>query len=84
MTSRRSFFRSLIGLVIAPKVVEALPVQSIEPTRRMAINWTIEAEQHLMYMHGINIDAELMRAMSRDIQNEIDSHMITKLSGELV
>lgn len=83
MNSRRSFFKSLIGLVIAPKVVEALPVQSIQPTR-MAINWTIEAEQHLMYMHHINIDAELMRAMSEDIQNEIDLHMITKLSGELV
>ena len=83
MNSRRSFFKSLIGLVIAPKVVEALPVQAIQPTR-MAINWTIEAEQHLMHMHHINIDAELMRAMSEDIQNEIDLHMITKPSGELV
>ena len=83
MTSRRSFFRSLIGLVIAPKVVEALPVPVATP-RRLATNWSFELEQDLMYMHGINIDAELMRAMSRDIQNEIDSHMITKLSGELV
>ena len=29
MSNRRSFFKSLIGLIVAPKVVEAIPTRSV-------------------------------------------------------
>lgn len=63
MNNRRSFFKSLIGLIVAPKVAKALPIEVLIPsipvyasTRRLRANWSIEVEQDLMRMHGIDLD----------------------------
>lgn len=93
MNNRRSFFKSLVGLIVAPKVAEALPTEApipsipvYAPMRRLRANWSIEVEQDLMRMHGIDLDAMLLTNMSKAIQEEIDNDMVKKLikNGELV
>lgn len=79
MNNRRSFFKSLVGLIVAPKVAEALPTEApipsipvYAPMRRLRANWSIEVEQDL--------DAMLLTNMSKAIQDEIDNDMIKNLT----
>jgi hypothetical protein len=48
-------------------------------TRRLGARWSIELEQDLKNMNGIDIDAELTNAMSYEIQAEIDREMIIRM-----
>lgn len=48
-------------------------------TRRLAARWSVELEQDLRNMNGIDIDAELTNAMSYEIQAEIDREMIMRM-----
>ncbi|MCP3684336.1 MAG: hypothetical protein GY861_16785, partial [bacterium] len=48
-------------------------------TRRLAAKWSVELEQDIRNMNGIDIDAELTNAMSYEIQAEIDREMIMRM-----
>jgi len=48
-------------------------------TRRLAARWSIELEQDLRNMNGLDIDNELTNAMSYEIQAEIDREMIMRM-----
>ncbi len=48
-------------------------------TRRLAGKWSVELEQDLKSMNGIDIDNELTNAMSYEIQAEIDREMIMRM-----
>ena len=48
-------------------------------TRRLGARWSIELEQDLKNMNGIDIDAELTNAMSYEIQAEIDREMVMRM-----
>ena len=48
-------------------------------TRRLAARWSVELEQDLKNMNGIDIDTELTNAMSYELQAEIDREMIMRM-----
>jgi hypothetical protein len=48
-------------------------------TRRIGARWSIELEQDIKNMNGIDIDAEITNAMSYEIQAEIDREMIVRM-----
>jgi hypothetical protein len=48
-------------------------------TRRLAARWSVELEQDLKNMNGINIDTELTNAMSYELQAEIDREMVIRM-----
>jgi hypothetical protein len=48
-------------------------------TRRLAAKWSVELEQDLKNMNGLDIDNELTQAMSYEIQAEIDREMIMRM-----
>ncbi len=48
-------------------------------TRRLASGWSMEVEQDLMNMNGIDIDAEMTNVMSYEIQSEIDREMVMRM-----
>lgn len=48
-------------------------------TRRLSAKWSIELEQDLKNMNGIDIDAELVNAMSYEVQAEIDREMVIRM-----
>jgi len=48
-------------------------------TRRLAARWSVELEQDLKNMYGIDIDTELTNAMSYEIQAEIDREMLMRM-----
>jgi hypothetical protein len=48
-------------------------------TRRLAAKWSVELEQDLKNMNGIDIDTELTNAMSYEIQAEIDREMLMRM-----
>ena len=48
-------------------------------TRRLAANWSVELEQDLKNMNGIDVDTELTNAMSYELQAEIDREMIVRM-----
>jgi hypothetical protein len=48
-------------------------------TRKLGARWSIELEQDLKNMNGIDVDAELTNAMSYEIQAEIDREMIMRM-----
>jgi len=48
-------------------------------TRRLAAKWSVELEQDIKNMNGIDIDAELTNAMSYEVQAEIDREMIMRM-----
>jgi hypothetical protein len=48
-------------------------------TRRLAAKWSVELEQDLKNMNGIDIDTEITNAMSYEIQAEIDREMIARM-----
>lgn len=54
--------------------------QAVEAgTRRLATSWSMELEQDLMNMNGIDIDSEMTNAMSYEIQAEIDREMVVRM-----
>jgi len=48
-------------------------------TRRLGAKWSVELEQDLKNMNGIDVDSELTNAMSYEIQAEIDREMIIRM-----
>ena len=48
-------------------------------SRRLGARWSVELEQDLKNMNGIDIDAEITNAMSYEIQAEIDREMIMRM-----
>ena len=48
-------------------------------TRRLGARWSVELEQDLKNMNGIDIDSEITNAMSYEIQAEIDREMIMRM-----
>jgi len=48
-------------------------------TRRLGARWSVELEQDLKNMNGIDIDAEITNTMSYEIQAEIDREMIMRM-----
>jgi hypothetical protein len=48
-------------------------------TRRLGTSWSIELEQDIMNMNGIDIDSEMTNAMSYEIQAEIDREMVVRM-----
>lgn len=48
-------------------------------TRRLAARWSVELEQDLKNMNGLDVDSELTNAMSYEIQAEIDREMIMRM-----
>lgn len=63
-----------------PQVTVAFEKTAVEAgTRRLAAKWSVELEQDLKNMNGIDIDAELTNAMSYEIQAEIDREMIARM-----
>jgi hypothetical protein len=69
------------------EITSAIPQMTIEfektaveaGTRRLAAKWSVELEQDIKNMNGIDIDAELTNAMSYEIQAEIDREMIMRM-----
>lgn len=63
-----------------PQVTVAFEKTAVEAgTRRLAAKWSVELEQDLRNMNGIDIDNELTNAMSYEIQAEIDREMIARM-----
>jgi hypothetical protein len=63
-----------------PQVTVAFEKTAVEAgTRRLAAKWSVELEQDLRNMNGIDIDSELTNAMSYEIQAEIDREMIARM-----
>lgn len=48
-------------------------------TRRLAAKWSVELEQDVKNMNGIDLDSELTNTMSYEIQAEIDREMIIRM-----
>ena len=63
-----------------PQVVVNFEKSAVEAgTRRLAARWSVELEQDLKNMNGIDIDTELTNAMSYELQAEIDREMIIRM-----
>jgi len=63
-----------------PQVTVSFEKTAVEAgTRRLAAKWSVELEQDLKNMNGIDIDSELTNAMSYEIQAEIDREMIVRM-----
>ena len=64
-----------------PQMVVAFEKTAVEAgTRRLAARWSVELEQDLKNMNGIDIDNELTNAMSYEIQAEIDREMVIRMA----
>lgn len=48
-------------------------------TRRLGARWSVELEQDLKNMNGIDIDAEITNAMAYELQAEIDREMVVRM-----
>lgn len=48
-------------------------------TRRLGARWSVELEQDIKNMNGIDIDAEITNAMAYEIQAEIDREMVIRM-----
>jgi len=63
-----------------PQMLVSFEKTAVEAgTRRLAARWSVELEQDLKNMNGIDIDTELTNAMSYEIQAEIDREMIMRM-----
>jgi Major capsid protein Gp23 len=63
-----------------PQITVSFEKTAVEAlTRRLAAKWSVELEQDLKNMNGIDIDSELTNAMSYEIQAEIDREMIMRM-----
>ncbi len=64
------------GRAMSMEIV-AQPVEA--GTRRLQTSWTIEAMQDAQSQHGINIESEMVKALSAQIVQEIDNEIIADL-----
>lgn len=48
-------------------------------TRRLAAEWSVELEQDIKNMNGIDVDNEMVNAISYEIQAEIDREMVIRM-----
>ena len=63
-----------------PQVTVEFSKTSVEAgTRRLAATWSIELEQDLKNMNGLDIDSELTNAMSYELQAEIDREVVIRM-----
>jgi hypothetical protein len=63
-----------------PQLVVSFEKTAVEAgTRRLGARWSVELEQDLKNMNGIDIDTELTNAMSYELQAEIDREMIIRM-----
>ena len=63
-----------------PQMVVKFEKTAVEAgTRRLAAKWSVELEQDLKNMNGIDIDTELTNAMSYELQAEIDREMLMRM-----
>ena len=63
-----------------PQMTISMEKTAVEAgTRRLAAKWSVELEQDLKNMNGIDIDNELTNAMSYELQAEIDREMIIRM-----
>ena len=63
-----------------PQITVSFEKTAVEAlTRRLAAKWSVELEQDLKNMNGIDIDSELTNTMSYEIQAEIDREMIARM-----
>ena len=63
-----------------PQVTVEFSKTAVEAgTRRLAARWSVELEQDLKNMNGLDIDSELTNAMSYEIQSEIDREMVIRM-----
>ena len=63
-----------------PQVLVSFEKTAVEAgTRRLAARWSVELEQDLKNMNGIDIDTELTNAMSYELQAEIDREMLMRM-----
>ena len=63
-----------------PQVTVEFSKTAVEAgTRRLAARWSVELEQDLKNMNGLDIDGELTNAMSYEIQSEIDREMVMRM-----
>ena len=70
----------LDGAANMPTVELSFEKTAVEAgTRRLGARWSVELEQDLKNMNGIDVDAELTNAMSYEIQAEIDREMIIRM-----
>jgi len=70
----------LDGASAMPTVELSFEKTAVEAgTRRLGARWSVELEQDLKNMNGIDVDSELTNAMSYEIQAEIDREMIIRM-----
>jgi len=63
-----------------PQVEVSFEKTAVEAgTRRLAARWSVELEQDVKNMNGIDIDTEVTNAMSYEIQAEIDREMLMRM-----
>jgi hypothetical protein len=63
-----------------PQIEMKFEKTSVEAgTRRIATRWSIEMEQDIKNMQGIDIDGELTNSMSYEIQAEIDREVVMRM-----
>jgi len=63
-----------------PQVTVEFSKTAVEAgTRRLAARWSVELEQDLKNMNGLDIDSELTNAMSYELQSEIDREMVIRM-----
>jgi len=68
-----------------PQMVVNFSKTAVEAgTRRLAARWSVELEQDLKNMNGIDVDNELTNAMSYEIQAEIDREMIIRMAQSAI
>lgn len=60
-------------------IAHKLSSDSTIKSRKLRASWSIELEEDLKNMHGIDISAELSKALVKDIQTEIDNDIIKRL-----
>ncbi len=62
------------------KITLEIIKQAVEAgARKLQAGWTIEASQDLVAFHGLNIEAEMIQALSREISQEINAEIIENL-----
>lgn len=60
-----------------PQLVVQFQKTAVEAgTRRLATKWSVELEQDVKNMNGIDIDNEMINAMSYELQAEIDRELV--------
>lgn len=80
MKNRRTFFKNLLSVFLAPKVVEAFPprpvytmaIQSMPVyvgTRKLKTNWSVELEEMLFTNCSIDAQKDLDKFIVEEIVN---------------